>query len=139
MTTWLAKHSTLVVIPLLVGLFILAWFFPSAGMLLGGAFWLLSFLFVSVAIARKQQGAYRLGRIGRGKFVRNTVLEITGAGLTMIAAGLLGRALAEMATAQMGDTLLRFAAGIAIGLFTGLAVGFVVSQTWGRMMRSLSP
>jgi hypothetical protein len=50
----------------------------------------------------------------------------------------LGRALAEIATAQIGNDLVGFAAGIAIGLLTGLGIGFVVSQTWGRLMKSIS-
>jgi hypothetical protein len=138
MTTLLAKYSNPVLISLLLALFVLAWFFPAAGMSLGVGFLLLSFVIASVAIVHKHRQAYRLGRTSRGKSVRDTVLEIVVTGLTMIAAGLLARALAASWTAQIGNDLVRFAAGIAIGLLTGLGIGFVVSQTWGRLMKSIS-
>lgn len=136
MATSLTKHAHFVLISLLVVLLLLAWFFPSAGLVLGIAFLLLSFLIVSFVVIRKQREAYRSGRTTRGAFVWNTVLEIAGAGLAMVAAGLLGRSFAGIATAQIDNDLLRFTAGIAIGLLTGLGVGFLLSQTWGRLVRA---
>jgi hypothetical protein len=136
MITLLTRYLHFILISLLLALFVLAWLFPGAGTLVGTAFVLLSFSIVSVAIVRKQRDSYSRGRISRGMFLRNVVLEITGTGLTMVAAGLLGRTLAGMLTAQVNDDLVRFAAGMGIGLLAGILVGLFVSQTWGRLVRN---
>jgi len=53
----------------------------------------------------------------------------------MTLAGLLGRSVAAMATQQMGNGLFKVIAGILVGLLAGIGVGFVVKQTWGRLVK----
>lgn len=136
MTTLLTKHSTLILISLLLVLFVLAWLFPSAGFALGVTFLLLSFLIASFVIVQKHKELYRQGGITRSIFLRNTSLAITGTGLAMVCAGLLGSFLAEMGTRQIGDDLTRFVTGILIGILTGIAVGVFVSHTLGRFVKT---
>ena len=136
MTTLLTKHSTFILISLLLVLFALAWLFPSAGFVLGVTFLLLSFLVASFVVVHKQKELYRHGKISRSMFLRNTFLGMTGTGLAMICAGVLGRFLAEMVTRQIGDDLTRFAIGILIGILTGIAVGIFASHTWGRFVKT---
>lgn len=134
MTTLLTKHSTLILTSLLLALFALAWLFPSAGSVLGTTVLTLSSLLVSFVILQKHRELYRQGRIRRSLFLRNTLLEIGGAGLAMICAGLLGRWLAGLVAPRIGDDLLRFAAGIAIGLLAGISMGTLLSRILGRII-----
>jgi hypothetical protein len=134
--TFLRKHTTLILISLLLAMCILAWYFPSARPVLGIVFLSLSFLLVSSTLVHKHMEAYRKGAISRSVFLRNIALDLTGTGLAMISAGLLARVAAELATRQIDDDLLRFAAGILLGLLIGLAVGGLVKQTWGRFVKT---
>jgi hypothetical protein len=129
------KYSTLVLIPLVLAIFSLAWSFPAAGsiitiMLLAG-----SFLLVSFVIVQKQRSLYRQGMTTRGVFLRNVFVEITGTGLGMVLAGLLGRYIADFVTPSIQHDLAKFMAGIAIGLLSGILMGMLVSRTWGRLVR----
>jgi hypothetical protein len=136
--TFLRKHTTLIMISLLLALCNLAWSFPSARPVLGIVFLSLSFLIVSSALVHKHMETYRQGAIPRSVFLRNIALDLTGTGLAMISAGLLARVAAEVATRQIDDDLLRFVAGILLGLLIGLAVGSLMRQTWGRLVKTPS-
>jgi hypothetical protein len=136
MTTFFRKHSTPILFLLLLILLILAWLFPSAGLLLGIIFLLLSFFIASSAVLGKHNEAYRQGRIRHTVFIRNAVLEITGILFAMVLAGLLGRYIAQIATQQMDNDLIRVIAGITIGLLVGIGIGFVVKQTWCRLVKN---
>lgn len=135
MPTFLAKHSTIILMSGLVTLLILAWVFPPAGLKLGIAFLLLSFLIASLAVLEKQKKAYRKGEIMRSVFIRNAVLEISGGFLVMLLAGLLGRSAAEFATQQIGNDLIRVIAGIFVGLLVGISVGVVANKTLRRLVQ----
>ena len=138
MTAFFKKHCTLILISFLVTLLVLAWIFPSERLFLGITFLLFSFLIASLAVIEKQREAYRLGKLTRAVFLRNTILEITGTGLAMLLAGLLGRYVAQAATQQIGDELIRVIAGIGIGLLVGISVGTLAKITWGRFVK-ISP
>jgi hypothetical protein len=133
--TFLRKHTTLILVSLLLAMCVLAWSFPSARPVLGIVFLSLSFLIVSAALVQKHLDLYRKGAIPRSVFLRNVALDLTGTGLTMIMAGLLARVAAELATRQIDHDLLRFAAGILLGLLIGLVVGGLVKQIWGRFVK----
>jgi len=135
MTAFCKKYSTMILILLLVILLVLARLFPSAGLKLGIVFLLISFFIASLAVLEKHKETYRLGTITRGVFIRHAVLEITGAGLAMLLAGLLGRTVAQAATQQIGDDLIRVIAGITIGLLVGIGVGTLAKRTWGRLIK----
>ena len=135
MTTFFRKHSTPILFLLLLTLLVLAWLFPSAGLLLGIIFLLLSFFIAGFAVLGKHKEAYRQGKIGRSVFIRNAVLEITGILFAMVLAGLLGRYIAKIATQQMNNDLIRVIAGIMIGLLVGIGIGAFAKNTWGRLVK----
>jgi len=135
MTTFFRKHSTPILFCILLTLLVLAWRFPWAGLRLGIIFLLFSLVTGSLAVIEKHRQAYRQEEITRGVFIRNAVLEITGILLAMTLAALLGRPLATSATQGIGNGLLRAIAGIVVGLLAGLGIGFVVKQTWGRLVK----
>src|SRR6476620_4288247 len=135
MTTFFRKHSTPILFCILLTLLVLAWRFPWAGLRLGIIFLLFSLVTGSLAVIEKHRQAYRQEEITRGVFIRNAVLETTGILLAMTLAALLGRPLATSATQGIGNGLLRAIAGIVVGLLAGLGIGFVVKQTWGRLVK----
>ena len=135
MTAFFKKHSTLILASMLVTLLILAWIFPSERLFLGITFVLFSFLIASLAALEKHMETYHQGKSTRSLFLRNTVVEITGTGLAMMLAGLLGRQAAQVAAQQVGDDLLRVLVGIIVGLLVGMGVGALARKTWGRFVK----
>ena len=134
MITFFKKHSTIIWLSLLLTLLVLAWIFPSAGLKLGIAFLLVSFLIASLVVLEKHQKAYRKGQITRSVFIRNAVIEITGTGLVMVMAGLLGRYAAGIATQPIHHELFKVIAGIAVGLVVGLGLGLLAKRTLRRLV-----
>jgi hypothetical protein len=135
MTTFFRKHSTPILLFLLVILLILAWRFPSNGLILGIIFLSFSFFITSSAVLEKHRKAYRQGTITRGVFLRNVLLEGTGILLAMVLAGVFGRYMAGIATRQIDNGLLRVIAGIMVGLLVGMGIGTFARKTWGRLAR----
>jgi len=135
MTAFITKHSTIILISLLLTLLILAWIFPSAGLKLGMAFLLSSFLIASLAVLEKHKKAYRGETITRNVFIRNGALEVSGTFLVMLLAGLLGRYAAEVATQPIGNDPVRLIAGIGVGLAVGLGVGILAKKTLRRLAK----
>ena len=134
MTAFLTKHSTILLMPGLMILLLLAWIFPAAGLKLGIAFLVLSFLIASLVVLEKHKQAYRKRTIVRSVFIRNAVLEISGTFLVMLLAGLLGRYSAEIVTQQIEHVLLRVIAGIGVGLVVGIGVGALAKRTLRRLV-----
>ena len=89
-----------------------------------------------VFILQGQKNLYREKRISRAKLVRNVLFEVTVILVAMLLAALLGRYIADIATAQVSHGLMKFMLGILIGLLAGMGVGFVVKQTWGRLAKA---
>ena len=135
MATFFRKYSTPILFFLLVTLLILAWLFPSAGLILGIIFLLFSFFIASSAVLEKHREAYRQGKIRRSIFIRNVILEMTSILLAMLLAGLLGRYMAGIATRQIDNDLTRVVAGIMVGLLVGMGVGTFARKTWGRFAK----
>jgi len=135
MAAFFRKYSTPILFFLLVTLLILAWLFPSAGLILGIIFLLFSFFIASSAVLEKHREAYRQGKIRRSIFIRNVILEMTSILLAMLLAGLLGRYMAGIATRQIDNDLTRVIAGIMVGLLMGMGVGTFVRKTWGRFAK----
>jgi hypothetical protein len=134
MAAFITKHSTVILMSGLAVLLILAWVFPSAGLKLGIAFLVLSFLIASLVVLEKHKKAYRKEEITRNVFIRNAVLEISGTFLVMLLAGLLGRYSAEVVTQQIEHVLMRVIAGIGVGLVVGIGVGALAKRTLRRMV-----
>jgi hypothetical protein len=135
MTSFLKKYSTFILLSLLLTLLILAWVFPSLGMKLGIPFLLVSFLIASLVMLERHTNTYRKGKITLGIFIRNAVMDISGTFLIMLFAGLLGSYAAEVTTQQIGNDLLRIAAGIVVGLVVGLGVGMLAKKTVRRLVK----
>lgn len=136
MTAFITKHSTIVLMSGLLTLLILAWVFPSAGLRLGIAFLLLSFLIASLVVLEKHKKAYRGEAITRNVFIRNGALEISGTFLVMLLAGLLGRSAAEVLTQQIENDPVRLIAGIGVGLTVGIGVGTLAKKTLRRLVKA---
>ncbi len=79
---------------------------------------------------------YRKGKITRGVFMRNFFLETFGILFATTLAGLLGRYIAEVVTAQITDDIARLIASILIGFLAGICVVFSVKRTWGRLLKA---
>ena len=98
-------------------------------------------LFISFAIAiffvvQKQMKLYREKPTSRIKLARNVLFESLGILLAMVLAGLLGRYIAQIGTAQISNDLTKLMAGIVIALLAGMGVGFLVKRTWGRLIKT---
>ena len=98
-------------------------------------------LFISFALAiffvvQKQMKLYREKHTSRLKLVRNILFESMGVLLVMLLAGLLGRAIAQIGTAQISNDLTKLIAGIVIALLAGMGVGFLVKRTWERLVKT---
>ena len=143
MTAFFKRHSTLILISLLVTFLVLSWIIPSERLFFGITFVFFSFLVASAAILVRHYDAYRNGKITRGVFVLNAALEIGGTFTIMLVAGLLGRYLAEVATQSIGDDLLRVIAALVIAMAVGIGVGLLAKKTLRRLVEvpheSLSP
>ena len=136
MTTLLTKHSTFIILSLLAALLALAWVFPAWGLVLGIGFLVLCFSIAGLAVLQKHRQAYRAGRVTRAMFIRNAALDLTGTWLAMLAAALVGNAVARVVAQPIGHDLARLLAGVAVALVVGLAVGALAKKTWGRMLRA---
>ena len=133
------KHSTIIIVSILLMLLILAWVFPAERLFLGITFVLSSFFIASVSILEKHQEAYHQGRVTRRVFIRNALLQITGVGLAMVLAGVAGRYAAVLTVQQINDGLLRLIIGLLVGLLVGLGVGTLTKKTWRRFVKIASP
>ena len=138
MTAFFKKHSTIILISLLIVLLGLAGLFPTAGLKLGIVFLLFSLFIASSAVVEKHKDAYRQGKLTRADFIRNAALEITGTLMAMVLAGLLGRLAAGVATQGIGHDLLRVIAGILVGLLVGICVGTLLKRITGTLSNHLT-
>jgi hypothetical protein len=98
-------------------------------------------LITSSAIAifsavQKQIQLFREKPTGRFKLVLNVLLEIMGILLAMVLAGLLGRYIAQLGTAQISNHLTKMVAGIMISLLAGMGMGILVTRTWGKLVKT---
>jgi hypothetical protein len=123
MTAFFKRHSTLILILLLVTFLVLSWTIPAERLFFGITFVFFSVLVGSAAILGKYDEAYRDGKITRAVFIRKAALEIGGTLTIMLLAGLLGRYVAVLATQSIDDDILRVIAGLAVAVLVGIVVG----------------
>ena len=98
-------------------------------------------LFISFSIAiysvvQKQIKLFREKSTSRVKLAWNVLFEIMGVLLAMVLAGLLGRTIAQIGTAQINNELTKLIAGIVMALLAGMAIGTLVTRTWGRLLKT---
>lgn len=134
MLTSLKKYSTIISLLLVLLLLVVAWFYPSLGLVLGTILLFLALAMACIAVIQKHHKSYRAGEITSYVFMRNVALEIAGILLATACAAFLGNYIALMATQSIGDVLIRFAAGVFVGLLIGIAIGTVVRKFWGRFV-----
>ena len=126
-------------VPAIVFIFALFAVYFFAPLWAGVAAGIVIFLILAMAIfsvVQNQTKLYREKRISRNDLVRNVFYEGMGILLAMIMAFVIGRYITEIATGQIGNGLIRFAAAIVIGLLTGMGVGFLVKRTWGQLVKA---
>lgn len=115
-----------------ISMLLLAFPTPISGVILI----LLSVAVAVSSILKKNKESYFQGWITHGVFVRNVLAETIGILLAMTLAGLLGRYIAQIATAQIPNELAKLVAGVLIGLLAGVGVGILVKRTWGQMLKT---
>lgn len=128
---WFVPGIVFIVALFAVYLFAPLWAGVAAGIII--------FIILAMAIfsvVQNQRKLYREKRISRNDLVRNVFYEGMGILLAMIMAFVIGKYITEIATGQIGNDLIRFAAAIVIGLLTGMGVGFVVKRTWGHLVKA---
>ena len=54
----------------------------------------------------------------------------------MLLAGWSGRSLAQLATNPINNEGIKLVAGIVVGLLAGVGIGFLIKQTWGRLVKA---
>jgi hypothetical protein len=111
-----------------------AWFYPSLGFMLGTTLLVLTLVMACIAVIQKHRKSYLRGEITYYVFMRNIALEISGILIATACAALLGNYLALVATRSIGDTLLRFAVGVFVGLLIGIAIGTLVRKFWNGFL-----
>jgi len=130
------KYSVIISVLLFLSLLICIWMFPSSGLIFTMLFVLCGFVLASFPVIEKHRQAYLQGKISRGIHIRNILFDVAGILLALILAALLGRYIAEIATSQIGNELIKLITGIMIGLLIGLAVGTFVKHAWGRIAKT---
>jgi hypothetical protein len=134
MLTSLKKYSTIISLVLVLLLLIVAWFYPSVGLMLGIILLFVALSTACIAVIRKHHKSYRRGEITTYVFMRNVALEIAGILLATVCAAFLGNYIALMATQSIDHSLIRFAAGVFVGLLIGMTMGTVVRKLWSRFV-----
>ena len=128
----LKKYSTKILLLLVLLFLVVAWFYPSSGLLLGIGLLFLTLTMACIAVIQRQRKAYRQGEITHLIFMRNVSLESAGILLAAICAGFLGNIMALLATRSIADALIRFAVGVFVGLSIGIAIGAAIRKIWNR-------
>ncbi len=136
MSNFLKKYFVLITILFLLLLALSAWKFPSAAPVIGILFLVFSLGIAVSSVIAKHRAAYQEGRLTRFTFARNVCLDVFGILLAMVFAALLGRYVAELVAQQIDGALLRFAAGMLVGVVIGIGVGLLVRQLWGRFVKT---
>jgi hypothetical protein len=126
---------SIVLILMLFGVF---FFVPGWAGVTAGVVFSLSIAMTIFSVLQKHKNLYAEKPANRIMLVCNILFEIMGILMAMILAGFLGQYSAQLVTQQIGNDLIRFAAGISTGLLVGIGVGILMQFTWGRLIKTLS-
>lgn len=135
----LKKYLTIISLLLVLLLLIAAWFYPAIGFMLGTVLLFMALATACIKVIQKHRKSYLQNEITYFAYLRNVALEISGILLAMLCAAYLGNYVALLATRSIDDTLLRFAAGVFVGLLVGIAVGAVMRKFWSQFLTPLAP
>lgn len=134
MLTSLKKYSTIISLLLVLLLFVVAWFYPSLGLILGTILLVLTLAVACISVVKKHRKSYLQGEITYLIFLRNVTLEISGILVATAFAAYIGNYMALIATQSINDVLIRFAIGVFVGLLIGIAIGTLVRKFWNRYL-----
>ena len=56
--------------------------------------------------------------------------------IAMVLAGMVGKYIAQISTAQISSELTKLIAGIVISLLAGMSIGILVNRTWGEFVKT---
>ena len=135
MATIVKKYSTIISILLVLLLFMIAWLYPSTGLILGVIFLVVTLVMACIGVIQKHRKSYLQGETTYFVYMRNVALEISGILLAMLCAAYLGNYIALLATRSISDILVRFAAGIFVGLLVGMVIGSAIRKLWGQFLK----
>jgi hypothetical protein len=130
MWTLVLTYWSIISMVFVLGLIAVPFFIPGWAGLLTSIVFIFSIVMVILFVVYRQREYQKSRVINRALFVRNVFIEIAGILLAMILACLLGRYIAQIATEQISDDLIKQIAGITIGLLTGIVVGIIVKRAW---------
>lgn len=134
MLTSLKKYSTVISLLLVLLLFLVAWLYPSLGLALGTVLLVFTLAMACISVLKKHRKAYTQGEITYLIFLLNAALEITGILVATACAAYIGNYMARITTQSISDALIRFAAGVFVGLLIGIAIGAVIRKFWNRFL-----
>ena len=135
LTSILAYWRVLSIVLILV-LFAMFFFVPGWAGVTTGVVFSLSVAMTIFSVVQKQKNLYREKPTSGIKLARNILFEIMGILIAMILAGFLGWYIAQIATQQIGNDLIKFAVGITTGLLVGIGVGIIMQHIWGRFIKT---
>jgi len=123
-------------IVLILMLFAVFFFVPGWAGVTAGIVFSLSVAMTIFSVVQKQKNLFREKPTSGIKLVRNVLFEIIGILIAMVLAGLLGRYIAQVATQQISNDLIKFVVGIATGLLVGIGIGVVMQRISGRFIKT---
>lgn len=132
MAASLQKHTTAILLFMLLVFYLLGWLFPALRTVFAVVLIVTGFALACYTAIEKQRQAYFRAEITRERCIRNVIFEVSGVALAMVCAALLGRYLAEVATRQVEPYLARFVLSTLAALGVGVGVGFGVRKVWKR-------
>jgi hypothetical protein len=133
MFKFISAYLPILLIALLLAMIFLA---PGwAGAIVSVAL-ILSFAIAILPVVQKQMKLYQKNPASRVRLGLNVLLEIMGILLAMVLAGLLGKYIAQISTAQISNGLTKLIAGIAISLLAGMGMGILVKRTWEKLVKT---
>ena len=135
MTLILAYWPVLSIVLILM-LFAVFFFVPGWAGVTAGIVFSLSVAMTIFSVVQKQKNLFREKPTSGIKLVRNVLFEIIGILIAMVLAGLLGRYIAQVATQQISNDLIKFVVGIATGLLVGIGIGVVMQRISGRFIKT---
>lgn len=130
----LKKQIKRIKLMLIIFSLLTAWFYPALGLMLGTILLVLTLAISCISVVPEHRKSYLQGEITFLIFMQNAALEISGILLATLCAVLFGNYIARLATHSIDDALIRFAAGVFIGLLIGIAIGALVRKFWNTYL-----
>jgi hypothetical protein len=131
------KHLLSIVISILIIfiLFLTAWRLPAVGSALGLIFLSFGLAATGFSIVHKNRKACRQGRISPSTAIKNTLLELAAVLLTLVLAGMAGRALSGVLAGNIHSQPVKLVSVIGMGLLAGWAIGLAIKSVSGRFVK----